>query len=212
MGSITDNIPVVGGIAQAGTGLAQSIYGMFSLGSDKAERQRIQRALDKTIKNRPVYKDPTQIDDILNLRKKEMNYDTKLPGLDKAKDDIGAQTSQSVGNIKEMSNSVAGSLGAVSNVYKSQTSLLADLDVKGSMYSAAKKQSTEDAYAQALQLKGDYADKAWNWNTGQKYQEDYNRLSGQITQQSQQEQADRNMIMQGFGNVGSGLMKAATTP
>jgi len=162
-------------------------------------KKSLTEQLDELITKRPEYTAPSQIDEILGMRKGELAQDMKMPGLDRAKEEIGARTGSAVSNIKEMSNSVAGSLGAVSNAYKNEMGLLADLDVKGAMYSSARKQAAEDAYTQALQTKADYVDKAWNWNSGQKYGEQYNLLSDRITQKSKQDQANKDQTMDWVG-------------
>jgi hypothetical protein len=199
----------IGGIISAVAGLGESVYGMFQRGSAKAKQNRKERDLEQLIEKRPIYTSPSQIDEILNLRKSSLATDTKMPGLDLTRDRLGASTSQAVKNIQQSSNSVAATLGATSNVYKSEMSTLADLDVKGQIYSAAKKQALEDAYAQALQNKADYVDKAWNWNTGQKYGEQYNLLSSEISQASAEAQSGMNTIMQGGGNMAKGAFMVA---
>jgi hypothetical protein len=143
---------------------------------NKALSQALPQKLEGLMESRPSYQMPQAASDYFAMEKARLG--SEMPGLTQAKGDIGSQTAQGIKNISQSSNSVAGSLGAISDLYSGQMKSLAGLDVAGSQY----KQARQDAYEKALLQQDDYQDKTWEWNKAQAYGEKYNYLQSQIAQ------------------------------
>ena len=154
--------------------------------------------LEKKIASRPTYSTPSAINDYMSIAKGKTK--SEMPGMAQYKSDIGSSTAQGIQNIKQSSNSVSGTLGAVTNLYGGEMKSLANLDLANAQY----KEKQQDAYSNALLKQADYQDKAWNWNVGQKYGEDYNYLQSKIAQ----EQQKANTQKQNFMNIVSGIVGA----
>jgi hypothetical protein len=205
---------------------ASKLLGGSSAKSDLKAAQNEQEAL---INNKPQYTEPSQIDEILAIEKARMaktytlpefNLSTKMPGYEKAVENIYGGTAGAIRNVKEASASTSGTLGAIVNAYGNQNTAVSNLDIEAERYAAdiekqklaydINKENTlynrevagEQAYVGALGTKADYADKAWNWNVGQTYIDQYNRLTQEQENANARMVANRQMV----GNiVGGGL-------
>jgi hypothetical protein len=176
--------------------------------SQIAPYQAKQQYEDIFAKNRPDYEIPQAEKDFFNFQKARMG--TNMPGFEQAKGDISSSTAQGIKNVKESSNSVAGTLGATTQLFGGQMKNLAQLDVANSQYQETRK----DAFANAQQQMADFQDKAWTWNKGDKYQEMANYMMGRqrATDQEIQQQNANDAAKSGseLGFIGD-IVKAGAT-
>jgi len=164
--------------------------------SDTKKINQNQGALNTLMTNRPLDEIPQGATNAYNLAVQASKSD--MPGYDKAKNDITGMTSQSVKDINKESNSVSGALGATADIYGSSLKQLAGLDVAQSQY----KQQQAQERIKAEQMMGEQQQQVFNWNTLQKYGEQYNYLQSQISQAKQDKgQFTQNM----FGVLDAGL-------
>jgi len=256
---------------------AKAAYDAYNWVTEPGEKkdQAVQEQKD-LIANRPEYQQPGQIDEIISSLKArqnekynlptsnipewnlpdsnipEFNLSSKMPGYDRMIGNIYGSTAGAVRNVKEASNSVAGTLGAITTAYGNQNKAIGQVDIEGEKYAAdiakqklsydinkentlydragqklqydvnrentqygrdvnnentlyTRNRANQDSYLQGLQLGADYSDKAWNWNVGQKYGEQYNYL----TNQQQNAQADQNSRYQFAGDLFKGATNLA---
>lgn len=121
----------------------------------------------------PKYSIPPEVERELQLY--ETLSKSNLPGYNLAENKISGSTAQGAKRISEFSSDSSQALGALTKLYTNQMAEQNDLAIKNAMY----KRQQQDALANALRRKAEYVDKAWNWNVGMPYQNEYNRAMGE---------------------------------
>jgi hypothetical protein len=179
---------VIGAAATIG----KSIFGSYQANQAAKQQRKLEGQFDALRKTRPEYNIPTEQLQYLAMEQQRMG--TQLPGLDKMKDNLASETAAGVGNIQESSNSISGTLGALTQLYGQQMKGVSALDIQNAQFMEGRK----DSFEQALKSMADYKDKQWAWNKQAKYGEDYNYLQSKIAGAN----ADKN---QGTQNMFSGF-------
>lgn len=187
-----------------------------------ADEKKYKDQLDRLQKDRPDMAVQQEYLDALNLSKdafksaqdkyaSEVNQN--MPGYDKAKDNISSAVASGVEDIKRLSNSTSGALGATVDLYSDSLKELSGLDIADAQFKAQKKRDLESSIAQerqnlivAEQLMGDQKQQVFNWNNIQKYGENYNYLQSLIAGAN----ADKNQSRQNLWGFAGGLLNAGS--
>lgn len=170
--------------------------------SNKSKESAANKALQQTIQNRAAYRTPGEISQIQSIAERQAGGD--MPGYSVMKDTIAGNTALGSGAISRYGGDVNQTLGAVTNLYAKNTNATNDLALKNAQY----KSNSLNQLKNALQLSADYADKGWDWNTKQAYEEAYNRLAADRAAYSSAANQSLQGGINGLSSLGSSLIQA----
>ena len=170
--------------------------------NNRNQQEKANKQLQSTIQNRPSYTTPGYINSILDIANRQSGGN--MPGYAQAQDKIAANTALGAGEVNRTALDPNQTLGALTKLYTNQTANQNNLAVQNANYQNNQLNNLKSAY----QLGADYADKGWDWNTKQAFEEQYNRLAADRAAYNQAANQSTQGLMTGLSNFGSSLMDA----
>ena len=160
---------LIGGAVKGLTSLGKTFYG------NRQRKQGLerQREAEGMWANRPDMEVPESVNEMIE-KYREMAGMDRLPGQDIMEGNIQSQTATGIDAIKSM-QSGAGGLGAVTQMVAGQQDKFSDMG----MNLAKMVNENKGRLAGALGQKGEYEQKAWEWNKAQPWQTRYDQAYGE---------------------------------
>jgi len=170
--------------------------------NNRNQQEKANKQLQSTIQNRPSYPTPGYINSILDIANRQAGGN--MPGYAQAQDKIAANTALGAGEINRTALDPNQTLGALTKLYTNQTANQNNLAVQNANYQNNQLNNLKSAY----QLGADYADKGWDWNTKQAFEEQYNRLVADRAAYNQAKNQSLQGLMSGMSNLSSSIINA----
>ena len=170
--------------------------------NNRNQQEKANKQLQSTIQNRPSYTTPGYINSILDIANRQAGGN--MPGYAQAQDKIAANTALGAGEINRTALDPNQTLGALTKLYTNQTANQNNLAVQNANYQNNQLNNLKSAY----QLGADYADKGWDWNTKQAFEEQYNRLVAGRAACNQAKNQSLQGLMSGMSNLSSSIINA----
>ena len=170
--------------------------------NNRNQQEKANKQLQSTIQNRPSYTTPGYINSILDIANRQSGGN--MPGYAQAQDKIAANTALGAGEINRTALDPNQTLGALTKLYTNQTANQNNLAVQNANYQNNQLNNLKSAY----QLGADYADKGWDWNTKQAFEEQYNRLAADRAAYNQAKNQSLQGLISGMSNLSSSIINA----
>ena len=154
---------LIGGAIKGITSLGKAWYGNRQRKKGLARQKEAQAMWA----NRPQMEVPESVNEMVNMFRQQAGRD-RLAGQDVTEGNIQSQTVTGIDAIKEMAGG-AGGLGAVTQMIAGQQDKFSDLGV--SVQEMVER--NQGKLAGALGAKGQFEQRAWEWNKAQPWQTKY---------------------------------------
>ena len=160
---------LIGGAVKGLTSLGKTFYG------NRQRKQGLarQKEAQSMWADRPDMEVPESVNEMIQ-KYREMAGMDRLPGQDIMEGNIQSQTATGIDAIKSM-QSGAGGLGAVTQMVAGQQDQFSNMG----MNLAQMVQQNQGLLAQGLGRKGEWEQKAWEWNKAQPWQQRYGEAYGE---------------------------------